>query len=253
MKYLLPFGVTLLGALWRIDARGVQRRVHSGRSEDASQSHVGFPRDWRRVNGVYREIVPGIFESRRRQELQRRAEPTSQTLFFPLQLLAAVAVTRHGVSDRIPYIEGGVPRLHGPSRTDADEDVRAARGGRPGVRSAMTRRAPKKDDRPRPLLSNTMLDQMVREALVDAYGESEQIVAFYTMLDQNLAVPFHAKMLGVEVVVERVDTTDDDQIVAVCASGRYRQCVHILDLPMPDAPPAGVEWIEAFRRWTRGR
>jgi hypothetical protein len=46
---------------------------------------------------------------------------------------------------------------------------------------------------------------------------------------------------------------DDEQIVAVCVRGKSRQGVPILDLPMPDPPPAGAEWIDAFRRWARGR
>lgn len=72
------------------------------------------------------------------------------------------------------------------------------------------------------------------------------------MLDDNLAVPFQTKMLGVEVLVERVDMTDGEQIVVVCVRGKSRQPVPILDLPMPDPPPAGAEWIDAFRRWARG-
>ena len=63
--------------------------------------------------------------------------------------------------------------------------------------------------------SNAKLDQMIEEAIVDAYGESEQIAGFYTMLDDNLAVPFQTAVLDVEVRVERVDMTDDEQIVAV--------------------------------------
>ena len=59
-------------------------------------------------------------------------------------------------------------------------------------------------------------------------------------------------MLDVEVKVERVDMTDDEQIVAVCARGNSRQRVPILDLPLPDPPPEGAEWIDAFRRWARG-
>lgn len=94
---------------------------------------------------------------------------------------------------------------------------------------------------------------MIDEALVDAYGESEQMVGFYTMLEDNLVVPFETEILGVEVTVERVDMTDDEQIVAVCTRGKSRQRVSILDLPLPDPPPAGAEWIDAFRRWARGR
>jgi hypothetical protein len=101
--------------------------------------------------------------------------------------------------------------------------------------------------------SSARLDQMIEEAIVDAYGESEQITGFYTMLDENLAVPFVTEMLGVEVTVERIDMTDDEQIVAICARGKARQRVPILDLPLPDPPPEGSEWVDAFRRWARGR
>jgi len=114
------------------------------------------------------------------------------------------------------------------------------------------RTAPKRRDRSKPL-PNARLDQMIEEAIVDAYGESEQITGFYTMLEDNLAVPFQTKILGVEVTVERVDMTDDELIVAVCARGRSRQRVPILDLPLPNPRPEGAEWIDAFRRWARGR
>ncbi|MBM5811317.1 MAG: hypothetical protein FJ191_05045 [Gammaproteobacteria bacterium] len=93
---------------------------------------------------------------------------------------------------------------------------------------------------------------MIADAIVDAYGESEQIVGFYTMLEDNLATPFRTRVLGVEVTVERLDLTDDEQIVAVCARGKSRQRVPILDLPLPGPPPRGADWILAFRRWARG-
>lgn len=100
--------------------------------------------------------------------------------------------------------------------------------------------------------SNTKLGEMIEEAIVDAYDESEQTVGFYTMLEEHLATPFKTEMLGVEVTVERVDITDDEQIVAVCARGKSRQRVPILDLPLPTPPPEGADWIAAFRRWARG-
>ncbi|MEV4477279.1 hypothetical protein ACFFR3_43570 [Nonomuraea salmonea] len=28
-----------------------------------------------------------------------------------------------------------------------------------------------------------------------------------------------------------------------------KQAIGVLDLPQPDPPPAGTEWIHAFRRW----
>ena len=101
-------------------------------------------------------------------------------------------------------------------------------------------------------LSAAKLDRLIDEALVDAYGEEEQQTAFYTMLEDHLAMPFRTEVLGVEVTVQRVDLTDDGQIVAVCARGRLRQAIPILALPLPDPPPSGAEWIQAYRRWARG-
>ena len=100
--------------------------------------------------------------------------------------------------------------------------------------------------------SDLDLDKMIEEAIVDAYGDSEQTVGFYTMLEEHLATPFKTESLGVDVTVERLDMTDDEQIVAVCVRGRSRQRVPILDLPLPTPPPEGADWIIAFRRWARG-
>ena len=102
-------------------------------------------------------------------------------------------------------------------------------------------------------LSPAKLDEMIEEATVDAYGESEQTVGFFTLLEERLKLPFKTEVLGVEVIVERLDMTDDQQIVAVYSRGKSQQRVSILDLILPDPPPEGAEWIEAFRRWARGR
>jgi hypothetical protein len=101
--------------------------------------------------------------------------------------------------------------------------------------------------------SDATLDQLIEEAIVDAYGESEQTVGFYTMIEANLSVPFQTEMLGVKVTVERIDMTEDEQIVAVCARGKSRQRIPILELPLPVPLPHGAEWIDAYRRWKRGR
>lgn len=88
---------------------------------------------------------------------------------------------------------------------------------------------------------------------MDAYNESEQAVGFYTMIEDNLDLPFQTEVLGVEVTVEEVDITEDDQVVAVCRRGNRRQRIPILDLPLPAPPPRGSEWIAAYRSWQRGQ
>src|SRR5881397_1954476 len=88
-------------------------------------------------------------------------------------------------------------------------------------------------------LSKDDLERMVEDATVDACGESEQVTGFYTMLENDLELPFKTVVLGAEVTVERLDLTDDDRIVLVCQRGQKRQRLSILDLPLPDPPPNG--------------
>jgi hypothetical protein len=93
---------------------------------------------------------------------------------------------------------------------------------------------------------------MIAEATVDAYGESEQLGGFYTMIEEHLAVPFETTLLGVSVTVGGVDLTERDEIIAICSRGRLRQTIPILDLVLPSRAPAGAEWIEAYRYWVGG-
>jgi len=101
----------------------------------------------------------------------------------------------------------------------------------------------------KPAFTAEYLDQLIEEATVDAYDESEQATGFFNMIEENLALPFTTNVLGQEVTVAKVDITNRDQIVAVCSHGKATQAVPILDLPMPSPLPAGAEWIEAYRRW----
>ena len=101
-------------------------------------------------------------------------------------------------------------------------------------------------------LSKARLDELVEEALVDAYGESEQATGFYSMIENDLCLPFETEMLGVTVTVESIDITEDDQLVAVCRKGKHRQRISLTDLPLPKTLPEGSEWIVAYRYWRTG-
>ncbi|SNQ51672.1 conserved hypothetical protein [Frankia canadensis] len=98
-------------------------------------------------------------------------------------------------------------------------------------------------------LSDAELDALVERAVVDAYGEDEQLTAFHTVIEENLAVPFQTTVLGVEVTVTGIDLQAGGGIVAVCTRGRHRQAIGILELPLPTPAPAGAEWIHAYRHW----
>jgi len=42
------------------------------------------------------------------------------------------------------------------------------------------------------------------------------------VIEEYLELPFQTQILGVDVTVERVDLTEADEIVAVCARGNSR-------------------------------
>jgi Calcium binding len=101
-------------------------------------------------------------------------------------------------------------------------------------------------------LSEAELDELVEQAIVDAYGDDEQMTGLYTMIEDSLALPFTTTVLGVEANVDGIDLTDSG-IVAICTRGADRQAIPILDLPLPVPPPPGSEWIAAYRHWARGQ
>lgn len=111
------------------------------------------------------------------------------------------------------------------------------------------RRTDKREGWPPP---KTKLIAMMKEAVVDAYTDSEQRTGFYAMLEEHLAIPFNTEVLGAAVTIERVDMTDDEQIVAICRRGRSRQSIPVLEIPVSKPRPAGAEWIEAYRLWAAG-
>jgi len=79
--------------------------------------------------------------------------------------------------------------------------------------------------------------ELIEQAIVDAYGEEQQVAGFFTMIEEYLALPFRVKVLGVDADVEKVDMTLDGQIVAICRRGKTRQKIPILDLPLPTRHP----------------
>ncbi|GAA2690495.1 hypothetical protein [Actinoplanes palleronii] len=101
-------------------------------------------------------------------------------------------------------------------------------------------------------LSDAELDALVAEAVVDCYDEHEQLSGLFVMIQDHVAVPFGTEVLGVPVVVRKVDLRSSG-IVAICHRGRLRQAIGILDLPLPDPAPDGAQWIEAYQWWAGGR
>ncbi|WP_433566832.1 calcium-binding protein [Nocardia sp. CA-151230] len=70
-------------------------------------------------------------------------------------------------------------------------------------------------------LTKAQLEAMVEEATVDAYGDEEQLVGFYTMIADNLEIPFETEVFGLTVTVDSIDLLPGSGVVAICTFGRY--------------------------------
>ena len=110
----------------------------------------------------------------------------------------------------------------------------------------------KRETAKRAAATAAQLDKLIEEATVDCYDDAEQASGFCTMVGENLAMPFTTRILGVEVSVVAVVIGDERCLKAVCVRGSERQHIGLIDLPLPSPPPAGAEWIAAYRRWVKG-
>ena len=102
---------------------------------------------------------------------------------------------------------------------------------------------------PRSPTSSSRLERVISEAIVDY----EPAMGLFTMVEENLRLPFPTMVLGIQVNVQKVEINDAGEIVAVCSRGAEKQRIPLVDLSLPSPRPEGAEWIEAYRRWARGR
>jgi hypothetical protein len=100
--------------------------------------------------------------------------------------------------------------------------------------------------------TSAQLDELIEEATVDCNDEEEQASGFFTIIEDNLALPFTTRILGVDASVAAVEMDNDGRIKAVCERSGEQQRIDLIDLPLPSPPPSGAEWIAAYRRWVEG-
>jgi hypothetical protein len=102
--------------------------------------------------------------------------------------------------------------------------------------------------------SQKQLDKMLEEALVDAYGDEEQFSSIVVTLDDNLPIPFDAKVVGETVEVIGIDEQHSGLgrgVVAIVRRGEKEYRVSLAELEIP-VNFKGHEWIEMYEYFVRG-
>lgn len=97
------------------------------------------------------------------------------------------------------------------------------------------------------------IDELVERVTVDAYGDYEQLSAFWQWFEDEARFPFRATVVGAEVEVMGVDFPGHERrgLVAIC---RRDGADHLLSLV--DVVPTGLmpvltrQLLDAYRRWS---
>jgi hypothetical protein len=89
---------------------------------------------------------------------------------------------------------------------------------------------------------------LIEEATMDCYDEEEQLTGLATMIDDNVACPCNAKVVGEEVKVTGFDYSGGS-VYALCERKGKQHRVEVSSLEWPDPQPEGFEWIEAYLAW----
>lgn len=96
------------------------------------------------------------------------------------------------------------------------------------------------------------LGALIEEALVDCYNEEEQHGAFLVTLEDHIACPVRALVVGEEVTLVGFDREGMGEIAAKCRRGDRTYRINVTALEWPGALPPGAEWLEAYRAWLSG-
>ncbi len=102
-------------------------------------------------------------------------------------------------------------------------------------------------------MATKYLRELIEEATIDAYGDEEEHAGLLTMIDDNLELPFKAKMIGETVEVTEVVWPEYGLgLKFMCISKGKEHIVDATSLEWTEPLPEGIEWVEAYFEWLKG-
>ncbi|MGH3621392.1 MAG: calcium-binding protein, partial [Sciscionella sp.] len=87
------------------------------------------------------------------------------------------------------------------------------------------------------------LDDLISEIVVDCYDEDECMMAFCTVLEDEIPLPFEIVFLGMPVEVIAIGAGLAPVVVATCRRGTETGDVDLTSLTFPDGSVAA--WLQA--------
>ncbi len=103
-------------------------------------------------------------------------------------------------------------------------------------------------------MDEARLEALLEQATVDCYDEEEEFGGVFCALNNNLAFPLQAEMMGEQVEVLGLDDRRSSLrkgIVAQVRKGGREYSVGLADLDFIAADPSSAEWLAMYRYWAR--
>src|SRR5689334_22116208 len=104
----------------------------------------------------------------------------------------------------------------------------------------------------KPSRNRDRLQALIEEATVDCDDESEQFQGLVNMIEENVACPFPARVIGENVEVTALESPSDGfGVKAVCQYKGKEYRIDVSSLEWGKKRPKGFEWLEAYFEWLR--
>ncbi|MFN0121344.1 MAG: hypothetical protein ACKV2V_12670 [Blastocatellia bacterium] len=101
--------------------------------------------------------------------------------------------------------------------------------------------------------SRADLMELIEEGTVDCYGVDEEHSGMLTVVQDNVDVPFQARVGPDKVTVTELDFPKSGLgMTIVCERNGKKLRTDLTALDFIDPLPAGYEYIEAFKLWQEG-
>jgi hypothetical protein len=101
------------------------------------------------------------------------------------------------------------------------------------------------------MLECRSINECIDLALVDAYGEEEQAVAWLTCMEEMFSRFEQVELMGRPVMLEGFDLAHGRAIVAICKEGKKSARVSIESVKFAGMTPIESRWLKAWKKFSK--
>ena len=95
------------------------------------------------------------------------------------------------------------------------------------------------------------IEDCIELALVDAYGDDEQAVAWLTCIEEMFGRFDRVELMGKAVALRGFELANGATVVAVCAHAKHIARVALESVEFPGLTPIEARWLEAWKQFSR--